>query len=126
VPAQPSIPPHDPRETLVAALLQASGGRDLITVAEAAQALRVTRGWLYANRVRLGGVALGTGPKAPIRFDVGTLAERLVPGTRDDDPPPSPPRPRRRRGRAMPAASSEGLLPVRDRFAEAIPTRKAA
>jgi hypothetical protein len=123
----PSTPPEDPRETIVGALLQASGGRELLTVAEAALALRVTRGWLYANRVRLGGVALGAGPKAPIRFDARTLAARLTAGAQDDDPPPPsrPPTARRKR-RQTTAGADDALLPVRDRFAEATPKPKAA
>jgi hypothetical protein len=61
------------REVVVAALLRASGGQALVTVAEAAAALPLTPEYLYENRERLGGVRLGFGRKARSRFDAETL-----------------------------------------------------
>ncbi|HZS25369.1 MAG TPA: helix-turn-helix domain-containing protein [Gaiellaceae bacterium] len=54
---------------------------ELLTVAEAAQTLRVSPRTVY-NRVRAGelpALRLGSGPKAPIRIDPLDLARFLVP-----------------------------------------------
>jgi len=42
----------------------------LATAEEVAEALGVTRTWVYANQKRLQAVRLGTGPRARLRFDL--------------------------------------------------------
>jgi len=42
----------------------------LATAGEVADALGVTRTWVYANQERLQAVRLGAGPKARLRFDL--------------------------------------------------------
>src|SRR3954463_7746481 len=41
----------------------------LLTVAQVARRFQVHPSWVYANATRLGALRLGTGPKAPLRFD---------------------------------------------------------
>jgi hypothetical protein len=107
------------RDALVSALLAESSGNPLITVDEAARALRVERGYLYRRVEDLGGIRLGAGPKAPIRFPAAILAERiLAAGAPPSEPPQAPRARKRRRGTSETHAD---LLPVRDRFAAARP-----
>lgn len=70
----------------------------LVDARSLAQELGVARDWVYANAERLGGVRLGNGPRARLRFDVGKAREALVAGRQDDQPTNGEP-PRRRRGR---------------------------
>jgi len=81
----------------VAALI-APAQRRLVDAAELAEHLGVKRGWVYAHAAVLGGVRLGSGPRAPLRFDI-EVARRVVTGDgqpvgRSRREPPS--RPRRR------------------------------
>src|SRR4051812_25504755 len=46
----------------------------LLTVAQVARRFQVHPSWVYANARRLGALRLGTGPKAPLRFDPGRVA----------------------------------------------------
>jgi len=111
---------HSSREDFVAALLHESGGRPLVTIAEAARALRVEPAYLYARQRQLGAVRLGDGPRAPIRFLAQTLAERLAaaqaPASRQQ-PPTSPQARAPRRRRARSPALDDDLLVARDRYA---------
>jgi hypothetical protein len=54
---------------LVAAELRTAPIED-VDAKELAGQLGVSRDWVYENKVRLGGVPLGDGPKARWRFDV--------------------------------------------------------
>jgi hypothetical protein len=110
------------REAFVRALLEATGGAVMATADEVAAVLRVTTAYVYARSRELGGRRLHAGKRAPLRFNVWTLADRLVADI-EEQPSERSRRPRRRR----PAAeSADGLLPVRDRFAGARPRDEAA
>jgi hypothetical protein len=56
---------------LIAAELAAlrDGSIRLLTAAEIADRYGLTRAWVYRHARELGGQRMGTGPKAPIRFD---------------------------------------------------------
>jgi hypothetical protein len=69
-------------------VLQLLGDRNgdeiqLLTVAQVARRFQVHPSWVYANARRLGALRLGTGPKAPLRFDPRRVALAV------EDPPPS-------------------------------------
>jgi hypothetical protein len=49
----------------------------LVDAATLASELGVSRQWIYQHRDRLGGVRIGTGPRARIRFDVNTARQAL-------------------------------------------------
>jgi hypothetical protein len=106
------------RDALVSALLAESDGNPLVTVDEAARALRVKPGYLYQRVAVLGGVRLGDGPKAPIRFPAAVLADRITVARSAAEPRPKTRS--RKRSRQTPESHAE-LLPVRDRFAAARP-----
>lgn len=64
----------------VATLLQDRGpdaGPELLSAGELARELRVERPWIYRHRELLGGLRIGSGPKAPWRFDYETAVEAL-------------------------------------------------
>jgi hypothetical protein len=64
----------------VAQLLKERAARsepELLSAEELAGRLRVKRPWVYRNRHLLGGVRIGTGPKAQWRFEYGRAVERL-------------------------------------------------
>ena len=63
-----------------------------------AEELGVARDWVYANAERLGGVRLGDGPRARLRFDVERAREALA-ASRQDTQPTNGGAPKRRRGR---------------------------
>jgi hypothetical protein len=63
----------------------------LIDARELAEELGVARDWVYANAERLGGVRLGDGPRARLRFDVelargGTGGREQCPATEQRSP----------------------------------------
>src|SRR2546421_216989 len=62
---------------------QDGGEIQLLTVAQVARRFQVHPSWVYANARRLGALRLGTGPKAPLRFDPRRVALAV------DDPPAS-------------------------------------
>ncbi len=70
----------------------------LIDARELAQLLGVARDWVYANADRLGGVRLGDGPRARLRFDADRAREALV-ARSGGVAPLSTASPRPRRGR---------------------------
>ena len=88
----------------------------LLTVAQVARRFQVHPSWVYANARRLGALRLGTGPKAPLRFDPRRVAlaveERGVPsGQRAGDKPSR----ESASARTEPAARRKrGLLPIAD------------
>lgn len=83
----------------VAELALFPGRVGLVDARALAAELGVARDWVYANADRLGGVRLGNGPKARLRFDVEQAREALTQAViaehvgADQQPPP------RRRGR---------------------------
>lgn len=64
----------------------------LATADEVAEALGVTRTWVYANQKRLQAVRLGTGPRARLRFDLEKAARAF---DAEEEPEQRPPRRRR-------------------------------
>ena len=88
----------------------------LLTVAQVARRFQVHPSWVYANARRLGALRLGTGPKAPLRFDPGRVAlaveDQDLPGARHAER--TPPR-ETASSRSGPAARRKrGLLPIAD------------
>lgn len=91
----------------VAELLRGeSTAGELVDVAEVARRFNVSRDYVYEHAAELGAVRLGGGPRARLRFDLETVAERLGASA---ESPPRLARPRRR-GAKAPGAE---LLPVR-------------
>src|SRR5215218_9612413 len=102
-------------------VLQLLGDRNgdeiqLLTVAQVARRFQVHPSWVYANARRLGALRLGTGPKAPLRFDPRRVALAV------EAPPPSGGRPLEdtpareaasQRGEVH-ARRRRGLLPIAD------------
>ncbi len=93
----------------------------LLTAAQLAHALNVSRAWVYENADRLGARKLGDGPRARLRFDLETA--RAATGTSGvkDAPRPAPRRLRPRGsksevGRVLavrPPRTSRGIRPLR-------------
>lgn len=50
---------------------------DLLSAGELARRLRVERPWVYRHWKLLGGIRLGKGPKAPLRFDYAAAVEAI-------------------------------------------------
>jgi hypothetical protein len=96
---------------------EGSGGEvQLLTVAQVARRFQVHPNWVYANARRLGAVRLGSGPKAPLRFDAHRVALAV-----EDQSRPNAPQPAGTPLRATPAAHGmtaarrkRGLLPIAD------------
>ena len=88
----------------------------LLTVAQVARRFQVHPSWVYANARRLGALRLGTGPKAPLRFDPRRVALAVEDAPLSDGPRAED-RPAREaasaRG-AAPARRKRGLLPIAD------------
>ncbi len=89
--------------------------RGLVDAAALAAELGVERSWVYAHRVELGAIQLGSGSKPRLRFDVEVawkvLARSAVSESHEPKSPAStrgPKRPRRRR-----IVGGPGLLPIR-------------
>lgn len=68
----------------------------LLTAAQLAQALNVSRAWVYENAGRLGARKLGNGPRARLRFDLETASAATGTFGAKDAPRPVPRRPRSR------------------------------
>ena len=85
-------------------------GPRLLTVAAVSQEFGVSTDWVYANAGRLGAIRLGSGPRARLRFDRATIADRIAKvashGARDR----SSQRGKRRRGTREGAGGD--LLPI--------------
>jgi hypothetical protein len=56
---------------------EAQGEPELICAGELARRLRVERPWVYRHRELLGGLRIGSGPKAPWRFEYRAAVEAL-------------------------------------------------
>jgi hypothetical protein len=81
----------------------------MLTVEDVCATFKVSRAWVYENAGRLGGVKLGPGARAPLRFEPSRVAAALSPlaGTDPGEPPtPKTNPPHRRRPKR--------LLPVYD------------
>jgi hypothetical protein len=55
----------------------------MLTAAEVAADLGVSRTWVYENAKKLGGIRLGTGRRARLRFDRERVAEWRRPASAD-------------------------------------------
>jgi hypothetical protein len=53
-------------------------GPRLLTVAAVSQEFGVSTDWVYAHAGPLGAIRLGSGPRARLRFDRGTIADRIA------------------------------------------------
>lgn len=89
----------------------------LVDVAAVAAYLNVDPSWVYAHKRELGVRKLGDGPKAPLRFSLAEVDERLSAcsegrGSREPELAPALTKPRRRR---RPMGTSVDLLPIRGR-----------
>jgi hypothetical protein len=80
----------------------------MLTVEDICATFQVSRAWVYENAGRLGGVKLGPGQRAPLRFDAKQVVGALNPLTRSDAAAGPPPRTTRGRKR------SKHLHPVYD------------
>lgn len=87
-----------------------------LTATQLADELGVSAAWVREHAAELGGVRLGAGPKAPLRFHRDLVAERLTPrsGSGESLIPVSP---AAKRSKTAPRAARSGtlvpLLPVR-------------
>ena len=99
----------------VVELLRAEGvvsreGPRLLTVAAVSGEFGVSSDWLYANATALGAIRLGSGPRARLRFDRATIADRIAKvatnGSRRRSSPRGP------RGRATRESANAELLPI--------------
>ena len=86
----------------------------LVDARDLAEQLGVARDWVYANADRLGGVRLGNGPRARLRFDVEQAREALAAGGEDGQPRREDP-PRRQRGRPRREAVPGGVPLIQGR-----------
>jgi hypothetical protein len=77
--------------------------RPMLTVEDVCTTFQVSRAWVYENAGRLGGVKLGPGRRAPLRFNADRVAAALSPLTPSGSEPstPSTGRPRRRRPKRL-------------------------
>lgn len=107
------------RAALRASLLELSGGCEMLTAAQLANALSVRTPWVYEHAVDLGAIRLGHGSRPPVRFHVDSVLDALL-GAQDERPARrlSAPKPR-----PVPA---DGLLPVNDRARAGLPGRGGA
>jgi hypothetical protein len=101
---------------LIAERAQPSTRPRLVDAADLARQLSVERSWVYEHANELGAVRLGTGPKAPLRFDPDRALAALASCSADrrsthaQDPVAEPNRVHRRR-RSL--GTSVDLLPIR-------------
>jgi hypothetical protein len=85
-------------------------GPRLLTVAAVSQEFGVSTDWVYANAGPLGAIRLGSGPRARLRFDRATIADRIAKIESHAARNRSPQRGKRRRGTREGAAGD--LLPI--------------
>jgi hypothetical protein len=86
-------------------------GPRLLTVAAVSQEFGVSTDWVYANAGRLGAIRLGSGPRARLRFDRATIADRITKVASHAARDRSSQRGKRRRGTR--AGTDGDLLPIR-------------
>lgn len=76
--------------------------RPMLTVEDVCTTFQVSRAWVYENAGRLGGVKLGPGVRAPLRFDPNRVTAALSPLAAADadavEPPTQKTNPPKRRG----------------------------
>jgi hypothetical protein len=99
----------------VVELLRAEGvvsreGPRLLTVAAVSGEFGVSSDWLYANAKALGAIRLGSGPRARLRFDRATIADRIAKVATNGSRQRSSPRGSRRR--ATRDSANADLLPI--------------
>ncbi len=90
----------------------------LVDAAEVARRLGVERSWVYAHADEIGGIRLGNGPRARLRFDPDTVAERLHVGSVGSEPQHPESRSGNREARPRhrhSTGTSSDLLPIRGR-----------
>jgi len=112
--------PIEPLEQLLLAAAGVGETPRLLTVAQVAAVLHVEAGWAYDHAASLGTFRLGSGSRAPIRFEARTVAARvraLAEGA-SFDLQELQPDVKQRKARKKRAARSAGLLPVRPRLGE--------
>lgn len=85
---------------------------ELVDAGEVARRFNVSRDFVYGHADDLGAVRLGDGPRARLRFDPATVAERL------SAPAHSPARPRRERQRRR--RTEDTLLPIRQKHSKGL------
>jgi hypothetical protein len=103
----------------VVELIRSEGGspivRRLVDAATLAAELGVERSWVYAHRVELGAIQLGSGSKPRLRFDVEVAREVLARSAVSESHEPKSPAStgdlKRRRRKRM--DRRPGLLPIR-------------
>ena len=86
-------------------------GEGLVDAGELARQLGVTRAWVYQHASELGGVRIGSGPRARLRFDVRGAKEALGSGRFPSRPVETP----RHRVHSSTAGRSAALLPITPR-----------
>ena len=91
--------------------------RGLLKTEEAARLLGVDAEWVRANRVALGAVKLGDGPKARLRFpreaiDAYLAARKVGASLPSDEQPVSTPKATRRRRGSAPSLPARGQAVV--------------
>jgi hypothetical protein len=64
---------------------------DLVTAAEIARQLNVSRDWVYAHANELGAIKMGAGPKPRLRFDPEWVRGYLAASSRPVTPSPGRP-----------------------------------
>jgi hypothetical protein len=64
--------------------------RPMLTVEDICATFQVSRAWVYENAARLGGIKLGPGQRAPLRFDPKRVAAAMRPlATTETTEPPT-------------------------------------
>ena len=86
-------------------------GPRLLTVAAVSEEFEVSTDWVYANAGPLGAIRLGSGPRARLRFERATIADRIAKVASHAARDHSSQRAKRRR-RAREGADGD-LLPIR-------------
>ena len=106
-------------ERLLGALDEGRGqGESWLTADEMGRRYEVTGGWFRERAEAFGGVRLGEGPRAPIRFSPSRVADTIASWSADRRSP-APEVPARRalspRRRNAPSGTTKDLLPIRGR-----------
>lgn len=83
----------------------------LITAADVADRLGVTRSFVYEHAHQLGAIRLGNGPRPRLRFDPETVARELRPEVHRRPLAPANKHPMKRRQIAP--VASQSLLPIK-------------
>lgn len=88
---------------------------DLVDAATVAEALSVSRDWVYAHAAELGGKRIGQGSRGRLRFDLGYVLDtwRSSEPTAPGGEVQRPCKPITQRARSTPAPSEGELLPIR-------------